>query len=112
MHLSVSGNGSAYWTVGCTNNIDIELCKLIEMLEYLIDNIFIMVGNRVFKQHVGIPMGTNCAPLLANLYLFYYEYNYMKGLIKSDFLQALNNPGFPDEIANIYPPELIIKKDI
>ena len=71
-----------------------------------------MMGNKVFKQHVGIPMGTNCAPLLANLYLFYYEYNYMKKLIKNNFLQArrfnntvryiddlltLNNPGFSDE---------------
>ena len=70
-------------------------------------------------------MGTNCAPLLANLYLFYYEYSYMKKLMKTNFLQArrfnntvryiddlltLNNPGFSDEIANIYPPELVLKR--
>ena len=34
-------------------------------------------------------MGTNCAPLLANLYLFYYEYNYMKNLMKLDYGKAL-----------------------
>ena len=51
--------------------------KLIEMLDYLIDNIFIRVGNKVFRQTIGIPMGTDCAPLLANLFLFYYEYHYM-----------------------------------
>ena len=51
------------------------------MLEYLID-IYIVVGNRVFQQHIGIPMGTDCAPLLANIYLFYYEYNYMNNLMK------------------------------
>ena len=32
------------------------------MLEFLIDNIFVVFGNQVFKQSVGIPMGTNCAP--------------------------------------------------
>ena len=45
--------------------------SLIEMMEYLIDNIYIKVGNNVFRQQVGIPMGTDCAPLLANLFLFY-----------------------------------------
>ena len=50
--------------------------SLIEMMEYLIDNIYINVGNKVFRQQVGIPMGTDCAPLLANLFLFYYEYKY------------------------------------
>ena len=35
------------------------------MLEVLIDNIFVMFGGRVFQQVVGIPMGTNSAPLLA-----------------------------------------------
>jgi len=35
------------------------------MLQFLIDNIFVMFGGRVFQQTAGIPMGTNCAPLLA-----------------------------------------------
>ena len=45
------------------------------MIEYLVD-VFVHVGNKIFRQTVGIPMGTDCAPLLANLYLFYYEYLY------------------------------------
>ena len=52
--------------------------KLMELVEYLIDNVFVSVGNRVYKQCVGIPMGTDCAPLFANLY---FEYRYMKSLI-------------------------------
>jgi hypothetical protein len=41
----------------------------INMLELLIDNIFAMLGGCVFQQTVGIhtAMGTNCAPLLADL---------------------------------------------
>ena len=42
---------------------------LIKLVEYLIDNIYVSIGNRVYRQCVGIPMGTDCAPLLANLFL-------------------------------------------
>ena len=34
-------------------------------------------------------MGTDCAPLLANLFLFYYEYKYMKNLIKDNLQVAM-----------------------
>ena len=62
-----------------------------------------------------IPMGTNCAPVIA---LFYYEYNFMKGHIKTninlakrfsttvryiDDLLTMNNTRFQEEIPNIYP---------
>ena len=40
------------------------------MLEFLIDNIFVLFGGRVFQQTVGITMGTNCSPLLADFPLF------------------------------------------
>ena len=40
---------------------------IIKMLEFLIDNIFVVFAGKVFQQIVGIPMGTNCAPLLADL---------------------------------------------
>ena len=45
---------------------------IISMLGFLIDNIF-GFGGHVFQQTVGIPMGTNCAPLLAYLFLYLYE---------------------------------------
>ena len=51
--------------------------KLIEMVNHLIDHIYIKVGNRCFRQIVGIPMGTDCGPLLANLYLFGCEYSWL-----------------------------------
>ena len=49
--------------------------QIIEMLNFLIDNIFVQFGGRVFQQTIGIPMGTNCAPLIANLFLHSYEAN-------------------------------------
>jgi hypothetical protein len=47
-----------------------------EMLGFLIDNIFVVFGNQIFQQTVGILMGTNCGPLLADLFLYSYEAEY------------------------------------
>ena len=46
---------------------------IINMLEFLVDNIFVVFGGKVFQQIVGIPIGTNCAPLLADIFLYSYE---------------------------------------
>jgi hypothetical protein len=43
------------------------------MLGVLVDNIYVVFGDQVFQQSVGIPMGTNCAPLFADLFLHSYE---------------------------------------
>ena len=44
--------------------------KMCAVLHYLLDNIFIRFGLKLYRQIVGIPMGTNCAPLVADLFLF------------------------------------------
>jgi hypothetical protein len=54
------------------------------MLEFLIDNIFARFGGRVFQQTFGIPMGTNCAPLLVDLFLYSYEADFIQGLLKKN----------------------------
>ena len=38
---------------------------IVRMFEFLIDNIFVECGGVIFQQVIWIPMGTNCAPLLA-----------------------------------------------
>jgi hypothetical protein len=58
--------------------------KLISMLEYLINNIYSTVGDKTFKQIIGIPMGTDCAPFIANLYLHFKEYNWIKKMLEKD----------------------------
>jgi hypothetical protein len=54
------------------------------MLEFLIDNIFVIFGGRVFQQTVGISMCTNCALLLADLFLYLYETDFIQGLLKKN----------------------------
>ena len=93
--------------------------------KFLVDNVYISVGNRIYKQTVGIPMGTDCAPMLANLFLFSYEYAYTKEMLKTDYGTALamrhtvryiddlltfNNPTFKDKTSDLYPPALTPKK--
>jgi hypothetical protein len=39
------------------------------MLEFFIENTFAMLSGHVFQKTVGIPMRTNCTPLLPDLVL-------------------------------------------
>jgi hypothetical protein len=92
------------------------------MLEYLIDNIGVIFGERVFQQTVGMHMGTNCAPLLADLFLYLYEADFIHGLLKKnekklarsfnftfryiDYVLSLKNSRVGDFVDRIYPIEL------
>jgi len=62
----------------------ISQTDIIKMLEFLIDNIFVMFDGRVLQQAVGILMGTNCAPLLAELFLYSYEEDFIPELLKKN----------------------------
>ena len=48
------------------------------------ENIYVQFGGMVYQQRVGIPMDTNCAPLIADLFLYYYERDFMSNLQKSE----------------------------
>ena len=60
----------------------------------ILDNIYIRFGTKLYRQIVGIPMGTNCAPLVADLYLFCYERDFMMSLSSdkdADIIEAFNS---------------------
>ena len=44
--------------------------NVYDALSFLLDNIYIRLGTKLYRQIVGIPMGTNCAPLVADLFVF------------------------------------------
>ena len=56
---------------------------IIKMLEFLVDNIFVVFAGKVFQQIVGIPMGTNCAPFLADIFLYSYEAEFIQSLLST-----------------------------
>ena len=69
--LAVNTQGVAYWSVEPTSGFCFSFNKLLEMLEYLIDNIYIVVGNRVFQQHIGIPMGDRLWTIVSKIYTYF-----------------------------------------
>ena len=67
---------------------------MCDALHYLLDNIFIRFGSKLYRQIVGTPMGTNCDPLVADLFLFCYERDFMLSLSdnnRTDIIEALNS---------------------
>ena len=57
--------------------------NIYKMIEFLLDNIFVQFGGRLFHQMTEILMGTNCAPLLADLFLYSYENEFLDNMIRS-----------------------------
>ena len=62
--------------LGTTTHLSVEArveygsCQnMFEALTYLLVNIFSRFGTTLYRQIVGIPMGTNCAPLMAELFI-------------------------------------------
>ena len=51
-----------------------------DALTFLLDNLFIRFCTKLYRQEVGNLMGTNCAPLVADLFLFCYERDFMMPL--------------------------------
>ena len=100
---------------------------MCEALTFLLDNIYITFGFKLYRQIVGIPMGTNCcASLLADLFLFCYERDFMLSLSEdnqSDVIEAfsstsrylddllnIDNNFFDSMVNRIYPSELQFNK--
>ena len=95
------------------------------MLEFLVNNIFVVFAGKVFQQTVDIPMGTNCAPLLADIFLYSYEADFIQSLLSTgkkhfasrfnlhyryiDDVLSINNPEFENYLGQMCPAELEIK---
>ena len=61
----------AFFTSEQTKRFKLSSCKkYCDALHYLLDNILISLGSKLYRQIVGTPMGTNCAPPVADLFLF------------------------------------------
>ena len=126
--LAVYGQ-RAKWTASETaGSCNLGEDELADLIDLLVDNIYVVYGGQVYKQDIGIPMGTDCAPFLANLYLFALEHQWIckmqeTGQIEKarkcntvyryiDDLLAVDDDG---EIGRswkeIYPSSLILKKE-
>ena len=117
---------NAFFTSDAVRNYYLWSCqKVCEALTFLLDNIYIRFRSKLYRQIVGIPMGTNCAPLVADVYLFCFE-SFMLSLSEdnqSDVIEAfsstyrylddllsINNNFFDSMVNRTYPSDLQLNK--
>jgi hypothetical protein len=94
--LSVPRDGSkeSTWKRHSFNDSGKHKCvdanKLKRWVNYLVDNIYLSFGDdKVLRQRIGIPMGTNCAVFVANLFCFAYEYDFLVQLVDANRLDLV-----------------------
>ena len=101
--------------------------KVKDAISYLLKHSYFTVGVNIFKQVVGIPMGSDPAPFFANLFLYYYERKWLLELKKNDLVAArkfgntfrfiddlnvVNDGGyFNQHFHEIYPEEMELSKE-
>ena len=87
--------------------------NVCDALSLFLDNIYIRFGTELYRQIVGIPMGTNYVPLVADLFLFFYERDFMKDRSndnQADVIKAFNSTSrYLDDLLNTWPSKA--KKD-
>ena len=125
-HIKVGRNKSYFTSDPLNGENKYTANHICKMIEFLMDNIYVRFCGQLFQQMVGIPIGTNCAPLLANLFLYSYENEFLDKLIKEgkrklarkfnlsyryiDDLISYNNKRFKEFISDICPKELTVSE--
>ena len=125
-HIKVGRNKSYFTNNPLNGDNKYTASDICKMTEFLVDNIYVWFGGQLFRQTVGISMGTNCAPLLNDLFLYSHENEFLNKLFKEgerklarkfnlsyryiDDLISFNNKRFKEFIFDIYPKELTISE--
>ena len=120
--IGIKGKHAFWSTNRCSTTFSKADIKLA--IKHLISQCYFTVGNSVFIQTIGIPMGIDPAPFWANLYLYKFENRFMKSFGSSDMtsrkfhgcsrfiddLVCLNDGNkFSDSFKEIYPRDLELK---
>ena len=77
------------------------------------ENIYVQFDGMIYQQIVGIPMGTNCAPLIGDLFLYCYERDFRSDLQKSkrhDLIDMFNDTS--RYLDDIYSPSITLIREI
>ena len=88
MVLQIHKKKGPRWIRADTNPTDTASSKIItaarihKWISYLLDNLHVKLGEKVYRQIKGVPMGTSCSPFLANLLLFMYEFRFVQRTVQ------------------------------
>ena len=80
-------------------------------MSFLINKSFFTIGNMVFKQEIGIPVGVDPAPFYAYLFLYFFAVKYIKQLISNGSSNAYKYHGvyrFIDDLCTINGDNVLI----
>ena len=126
-YLSIYSKSSNWVKKPRVSTVFFSCQSLIDSVHFLIDNSYFCFGNLIFRQIIGVPIGVSPGPFLANLTLWYFEYNFINSLYKSDYRNALklrntfrliddissiNSDGYFGSIFHkIYPSSLVLNKE-
>ena len=81
LYLACNHDRNAFFTFEEHKRYTLWSCqKVCEALIFLLDNIYDRFVTKLYRKIVGIPMGTNCAPLVADVFLFCFERDFMISL--------------------------------
>ena len=92
-YISIYNKGFAWAKKPRESTFNLSVESLIDTIDFVLDNSYFSMGSNIFIQIVGVPIGMDPGPFIANLTLFYYEYKYLDRLYKFDYFSAkrLNN---------------------
>ena len=82
-------NSSTFWSKKKRGKNSFTRQQVKLLVTHLVKETYFQVGNLLLKQCIGIPMGIDPAPFWANLYLYSYEYKYIKLLMRTDKRKAM-----------------------
>ena len=125
--ISVAGKHAYLALKRSKTGFSVSFNQLIDCINFLIDNSYVTYRNKLYRQSLGIPMGTNCAPYLANLFLHCYETKFVEILVnegktqEAKFLNSVyryqddcividDEDYFSRNWRYIYPKEMLLKE--
>ena len=93
------------------------------------DNCYFTLGSKILRQTIGVPIGVDPAPFIANLTLWFYENKYLEKLYKREYytysarmmgktfrliddITTVNSDDvFSRHVGDIYPASLTLNKE-
>ena len=126
-YINVSDNYIARWSIKIKRKWSFKIDDVIDIFKFIMGNIFIKFQGKIYRQIVGIPMGNNCAPQIADMFLYWYEHKYVSEGVANNrdvvhilkfasrYIDDLHIPNCTNKLENIicndiFPQELDIVK--
>ena len=97
------------------------------LIKFLINNAYFRCGDKILRQKIGIPMGLDPAPQMANAHLHRYEFDFQQKMSKTNYsvarslnhtfryiddISPLNDNGNFDKFrSQIYPDDLELNRE-